>query len=197
MVLRKRKPLDPVKWRQDLELLLARRLVPRVRRATSSSTLKRYLQAYVSGPASAKRGRRVVVIGVPHYWAVYYHDGTDGFGPTGGRRFLVWFPRNALDNDPRLGGQWPIRYSDWRRLTKEEFKLIVEINREVYGRFSSPEFAMITRGPIGPRAGTKFFEKGLTGSAQQVAPVINRKFSQLVRSYVISETSTIRVGGRS
>ena len=196
MVLRKRKPIDPVKWRQDLEILIAKRLVPSVRRQTPSSTLKKFLQAYVSGPASAKRGRRVVVIGVPHYWAVYYHDGTSSFGPNPPRKFLVWFPRNALADDPRLGGQWPVRFSEWRRLTKEEFKLIVEINKEVYGKFSAPEFAIITKGPAGPRQGTDFFEKGLKDSAAKVSPTIVKKFSQLVRSYTISETSKATVSGR-
>ena len=49
---------------------------------------------------------------VPHYWALYIHDGR-GPAPGGGAgdKILVWFKDPA--NDPRYpGGIYPVRLSD-------------------------------------------------------------------------------------
>lgn len=55
---------------------------------------------------------------VPQYWAVPYHE---GHGPVEGKK-MIFFPDKT--KDPRTGGgkNYPVRASDIRPLTKEEFK---------------------------------------------------------------------------
>jgi hypothetical protein len=54
------------------------------------------------------------VINVPHYWAIYYHEGRRVITPVSAN-FLVWF-KDPKD-DPRLiNGKSPINRSDLKRL---------------------------------------------------------------------------------
>ena len=62
------------------------------------------------------------ILTVPHYWAVYYHDGR---GPIVAKRgkFLVWF--RSIEDDPRIGSSGhPVRATDIRKLSlsKTEFR---------------------------------------------------------------------------
>lgn len=156
------------KWIRGVQLKIADVMLPQVRRRVGSRTLRKFLQPFerVDGKA---------VLGVPHYWAVYYHDGSGGFGP---RRttYLVFFP-DALLQDPRLGGQYPIRFSEWRPLTKEEFRIGLEINRSLGFGLSGP-FMTVTRF-VGPRKGDPFFEN--TNPSREASKIVPDAFSRLVR----------------
>lgn len=56
---------------------------------------------------------------IPHYWALYVHDGRPPFNMPAGR-YMVWFNNPA--DDPRLRGRpTPVRASDLRRLTRDQF----------------------------------------------------------------------------
>lgn len=70
---------------------------------------------------------------VPHYWAVYLHDGRGPVTPKTAT-YLVWF-RNPKD-DPRLtGGRSPERLSQARRLSASQFKYWAEKNRQIIKRY--------------------------------------------------------------
>lgn len=75
--------------------------------------------------------RRSTSLYIPHYWAVYVHDGRRApFGPRRGT-FLIWWkdPRQ----DPRLapfGGVTPQRASQLRRLTQAQFRAALELRRQ-------------------------------------------------------------------
>jgi len=81
-----------------------------------------------------RESNAVIKLFIPHYWAIYVHDGRGSYGPgspaTRGKpaRFLVWF-RNP-NNDPRLrAGLQAIRRNQVRRLTKEQFKFWLDQNK--------------------------------------------------------------------
>lgn len=84
--------------------------------------------------------RRVVIPGtgegylyIPHYWALYVHDGRGAPLVPRGSRFFVWW-RNPRQ-DPRLpAGKTPERASQIRRLTSQEFKDALKTLREAKAR---------------------------------------------------------------
>lgn len=98
---------------------------------------------------------------IPHYWAVYVHDGRSA--PFGPRRspFLIWFknPRQ----DPRLqNGVTPERYDPNRRLTKEQFNEVLRIDAEAR-RNDRESPVVITTRVRRPTRGTFFFSNAAGG----------------------------------
>ena len=112
---------------------------------------------------------------VPQYWAIYYHEGhTKPIIPRNAS-VLVWYKNPS--QDPRLSGGYPIRRSQVRRLTKDEFqrdraagKLVVTKKSPFSGR---------------PVRGRRFFanDGGMAGFAQ----VANRVVGDVVNKVVIAE----------
>lgn len=105
---------------------------------------------------------------IPHYWAVYYHDGRGGFGPKDAT-FLVYFP-NPQD-DPRLpAGRSPERASELRRLTKAEFYRGLSENTR-RRKAGLPPFMLVIKnedgspGSVGPAPAHPFFTEGMAGFA--------------------------------
>lgn len=169
---------------KTLELEIGYLAIPYVVRACDSKSLRDMLTVKIGT-------RSRTFIHSPHYWAQYYNDGINHeFGPRD-KEWLVWFPIEPTVRDPRLvsiGGRFPVRYSEWRRLTKSEFADIVATNKALYGRFSTPQNALIekTAGPIAPK---RFFERGLLGasSSPEIADAIDRTmdgFFQMVSNAV-------------
>lgn len=178
----------------DLELLVAQKLLPEVRRRTSSKTLQSALRVNVS-TVDPDTGELQVSIGVPHYWAQYYHDGTDGYGPKDAR-VLVWFT-DPLNNDPRLEGRYPVSKGDIRKLTPDQFRAGLAENRYRKAVADSGGTAfmpfMIIAQHVGPRGGHPFFERALKVAPDRMAPLIARHFDRWIRSQVISEKSTASI----
>lgn len=80
------------------------------------------------------------VLNVPHYWAIYKHDGR-GTVTTNGATFLVWFP-NPKD-DPRLkNGQSPIHRADIKKLSdvisRERFLELKKSGKMIISKVSGP-----------------------------------------------------------
>jgi hypothetical protein len=111
------------------------------------------LQILDTGPGSA-------ALYTPYYWAKYFHDGR---GPVRARpgHYLVFFldPRD----DPRtsFGTKFPVRRSDVRHLSRDEFLRLLGtpgmiITKEVRGALGQPFFTEPLRdldaGPIVSRA---------------------------------------------
>lgn len=77
-----------------------------------SRTLRNALTTYQTG----NRG----YMNVPHYWAIYYHEGHTRPIIPRTASMLVWYKNPA--QDPRLSGGYPVRRSQVRKLTSAEFK---------------------------------------------------------------------------
>jgi len=144
---------------------LAREAFRRVRAAVQSETLRAALRV--------QQGRRggQMWLGVPHYWAVFYHDGRRGFGPRRSR-VLVWF-KNPNDDPRAPNRQYPVRRSQIKRLTREQFYSALREGKLIVARRTGPARAQpFFR--IGLRA---FFQNGGSGIAQ-------RTFRRTVRELV-------------
>lgn len=186
------KPQDPIKFIEDLELELAQLALRKVKSLIQSKTLRDALEI------TRKDGHTFV--GLPHYWAVYYHDGRGparaGSGEGFGSSVLVWFP-NPTD-DPRHRGDYPIRASDIRRLSRDEFLQGLEENkrrREAADGGSFEPFMVVST--ISPRSGGSvrgffFFDKAFLGFAIDAAPIIRQRFEKFVDSYTITEIDEAR-----
>lgn len=98
------------------------------------------------------------VLRIPHYWAVYVHDGRNApFGPRTSV-FLIWWkdPRQ----DPRLsGGQTPERASQLRSLTPDEFRDAVQARDDAL-RAGRESPVVITRRVRRQTPPSRFFGNG-------------------------------------
>lgn len=112
----------------------------RVRSAIQSDTLRQALRLQ-----AGRRGGQMW-LGVPHYWAVFYHDGRRGFGPKRSQ-VLVWF-KNPAD-DPRYSGGYPVRRSQIRRLNSAQFYRALRAGKLIVAR------------RVGPARAQPFFRTGL------------------------------------
>lgn len=97
--------------------------------ASKSRTLGRLLRV-VDYPPSRNKARSAAYI--PHYWAIYVHDGRGTFAAPAGK-YLIWFrdPRN----DPRHRGNYVERLSEKRTLTKQDFEFWLGENRRVIEQY--------------------------------------------------------------
>ncbi len=92
-------------------------------------------------------------IGVPYFWAIYYHDGR---GPVHAKpgRFLVYFKDPA--DDPRIQAGYPVRAADIIHLTKEQFLTSLAAGQLV-----------VTRA-VGPAPPHPFFTRGMDDFQEKV-----------------------------
>lgn len=153
----------------EQELAEARRRVP-------SATLRAALQLIIS--ESAARAR----IFVPHYWAVYLHDGHTGINPVNASK-LVFFDDPA--NDPRRRGGPPERYAQERRLTKEEYRRGLQINAERAKRGQRPFMYVVDS--TGPLKGKPWFDEMAAGSSARVGPAASRAFDRQMQEFIDSD----------
>lgn len=171
---------------EELSKAAYNRVLPKIR----SNQLRR-------GMRREQRGESSWALHIPHFWAVYFHDGR---GPVYSKRngYLVWF-RNP-NNDPRLrGGLTPERLSQTRRLSKVDFQKWSTINRNIVKRYrqrtgrrvltSSDYEAMqlpmvvIKMSPrdARPVPGALFFDNGPNGGMSG--------FKQYASRYIVKDTS--------
>ncbi len=165
--------------RERIEPGLAEEALVRVKAATESRTLREALRV--------QRSAGSIFIGVPHYWAVYYHDGrTPAHAPPG--KFLIWFP-NPQD-DPRHGGQFPVRASEIQRLNlpAEELRNLIETGVAVVARVSPRSLQNVK--------GKKFFDRGLRNffaKGNEKAPLEFSRYMKEDLDLVRFETHTLTV----
>lgn len=118
---------------------------------------------------------------VPHYWAIYYHDGRGPIRAKPGH-FLVYF-KNP-DQDPRLRGGHPERSNQIRRLTKAEFQKAVRAGQ------------VIATKRVKRARGNPFFARGLRSFVPAARKTIERRTTQQARlelKDVLKLKGTIRV----
>lgn len=115
---------------------------------------------------------------VPHYWAVYVHDGRGAFGPVRSE-YLVWF-RDKLD-DPRtnFGQDYPIREGDIKRLSKEQFQYYLELNRQDRAAGLRPRMVIAKFQPK-IMQGTPFFDEGLADLSREASREASQELASLL-----------------
>jgi len=155
----------------------------KVRRFTPSRTLKDALRVTFEG------GRWW--IGVPHYWAVFYHDGR---GPVRSSRpggFLVWY-KNPKD-DPRHGGDFPVRKSQIRSLRQsgislERLRADIESGRAVIARTSPRSGESVAGKPFFIRGLRSYFAQGGNARSQDAFnALVHRDMPDAFRLSVIKQ----------
>jgi len=119
-----------------------------------------------------------VVVGVPHYWAVYYHDGRGPIRAKPGK-WLVYFKDPS--EDPRIQRGYPERAADIVRLTREQF--YEALNRD----------QLIVTKSVGPAEGHPFFTRGMSSLSGEVGPVAANMLGEMLLAAVPSEKDRIDI----
>lgn len=145
----------------------------RARAANPSKTLNRAMQIKVDSDIIGR-------IHLPHYWAIFVHDGRGPIRAKGKK--LVYFANPA--NDPRLEGGYPITRSDIKHLTREQYREGLERNRELRG---TGQVYMYVVDSVGPAVGTHFFDKGMLGFETVVNRIVKEELDRVVSEVLISE----------
>lgn len=145
--------------------VMMRRLLERLLRQAKAAVLPQIKQQQL------RNGLKIIVrterpegeLYIPHYWAFYVHEDRGPFGPRkgSGAQCLVWFA-NPKD-DPRLQREI-VRYSDWRRLTREEFLAGLEENQ----RRKPDVYMYVRKYKRNSREGDHFFDRGMEAFEETV-----------------------------
>jgi len=130
---------------------------------------------------------------IPHYWAEFYHDGHGSFGPTDAR-VLVFFA--DPDDDPRIDSGYPVRASELRRLTRDEY--LEGLDRNLENKEAGLEPFMFVLPSVGPSAGEPFFDDLSRGAAQRLDPIALGELDAYVQEVIDEEgteekTATLRI----
>lgn len=170
-------------FNRDLTAKIAALAMAWVRPKIPSRTLQKALNTFQDADDHAW-------VQIPHYWALYVHDGRGPFGPTR-TTFLVWF--RDIRNDPRLrNGVTPERATQLRQLTRDEFKYWSKQNRLARRAGFLPPMIVARRVGKGV-PGARFFESerggGMTGFADRVTAAVRTE----VRDWIV-ESLGVQVG---
>lgn len=146
---------------RDSLIALGRQALAKARARCPSRTLQRALRMEIDEEKQSVR------ITVPHYWAVFYHDGR---GPIQARpgHFLVFYKN--LEDDPRLRGGYPEKRGDIRRLSRTQFYRDLRAGKLI-----------VTRS-VGPAPGHKFLDK--LDLLSTVSQRLKLQFGEFVRKDV-------------
>jgi len=145
----------------------------RARGLIGSSTLREALELIVDAQAGEAD------LFIPHYWAVYYHDGRGGFAAPAGHK-LVFFADSA--DDPRLSGGYPVRSTDIVRLTRDQFEEGLRINGERRAAGLGPFMFVVDS--VGPAVGSPFFDRLAEGAGSRMDPIAEESVDDWVQSLV-------------
>lgn len=153
----------------------------RVKTLIGSSTLRQAI--FLAVYASLGEAKLIV----PHYWAVYYHDGRGAVTPVNARK-LVFF-ESPLENDPRLQGAYDVRASDIRRLTRDEYEEGLARNAERRAA-GLPPFMFVVDA-VGPSRPRPFFDQLSVNAATRAENVVARQLDQAVQE-ALDQDSDLR-----
>lgn len=131
--------------------------------ARASNQLASALRLVIERPAGAK-GNVVARVRIPHYWAIYVHDGR---GPFRKERFMVWWKNPK--RDPRLkDGLSPVRASQVRRLTRAQWLQALQEREDWISSGGDPYDApvIITKAVRRATKPRPFFSNGPGGGMQ-------------------------------
>lgn len=161
---------------QRVAIELGRLGIKKVLPKIDSATLRDALTVIIEKTGQGAYTSRLFI---PHYWAVYYHDGRGAFGPKD-NAVLVFFADPK--DDPRIQGGYPERANDIRKLSRAEYEFGLRKNREAYDR-GDPPYMIVTKS-VGPAGAHPFFTKGMVGFAgsveKDVLPFVDSYIQRLV-----------------
>jgi len=158
-----------IKKRRLIRLILedlGQRELARVRSTIGSKTLRAAIRLIIN--ESRMRGR----LFIPHYWAIWYHDGRGPVQPKRARK-LVFFD-NPKD-DPRLKQGYPVKRSQVVRLTKEQYQEGLRRNRL---RPPGTRPYMYVVDAVGPAAPRPFFTQLAVGAEARAEPIVRQHFER-------------------
>jgi hypothetical protein len=172
--------IDPEKIVRKVLEAIGPKELERVRVTIGSSTLRNALRLIiVESEARAN-------LFIPHYWAVFYHDGHGTILPRKARK-LVFF--DDPNDDPRLNsGESPERAADLRRLTEEQYREGLRRNRDRAARGERPFMYVVDS--LGPRKPTPFFEQFRRGAAARSADTIRNAFQEELLRQIFEDPET-------
>ena len=172
---------------------LARRLSAEaariVRPRIPSRTLARALKQI---PPENRQGFVSAGLLIPHYWAVYVHDGRGPSGPRRSKVLIFWRNRRQ---DPRLrgrGGQTPERLSQVQRLTEAQYRRALE-QRNAARRAGRPSPVIFVRS-TGRVAAQPFFDND--DAMRPFLGVARRIAEEEARTHILRTLSPL-LGARS
>ena len=160
-------------------LAIGKRELAEARRRIPSRTLSAAVELIVE--ESRLRSR----LFIPHYWAVYVHDGHRAIHPTTASK-LVFFD-NPKDDPRRKGARKPERFSQERRLTKQEYQLGLQINKERADRGQRPFMFVVSM--TKPQIGKPFFDRMATKSSQRVGKAALKAFDKEMQNLIDTDPS--------
>jgi len=171
--------LDPKKVVRRVLQEIGERELRRVRKSIGSRTLRAAIRLIIN--ESEERAD----LFIPHYWAVYYHDGRGPVRPVNARK-LVFFddPRD----DPRLRNGRPVRESEVQRLTREQYQEGLRRNAERAARGGRPFMYVVDS--VGPAAPRPFFTQLEQGAAKRADDVVLRTFERELLDAIDKDPST-------
>ena len=126
------------------------------------------------------------VLFIPHYWAVFYHDGRDTVRPQSAQKLVFFDNKN---DDPRLrGGRYPETLSQVRRLTRREYARGLRINRE--RRRRGQRAFMFVVDSVGPSGAHPFFDELAQGAVARADALVRRAFNREIRRAIGRDKDT-------
>jgi hypothetical protein len=183
---------DPRSIKLELVEFASQRAYERLQEITPSRRLRDSLRVLFLGGGSIY-GNAVAFLEYPEYWAVYLHDGHQGFEPTFAKK-LVFF--SDPNDDPRIApipGGYPTRFSDSKRLTAKQYAEGLRKNRERARQGGTPFMYVLPS--VGPWGGYKWLEGGggfqdggMRGFVNTIGPEMSRRFSSWIKTHVATSS---------
>lgn len=165
--------------RMILEALGTRELA-RAKRIIGSRTLKAAVRLIID------ENEQRADLFIPHYWAIWYHDGRGRVSPVSARKLVFFDNKN---NDPRLpGGRYPETEAQVRRLTRRQYQDGLRINRE-RAELGLRPFMFVVDSVRASRP-RPFFDRLSQGSAKRADPVALRIFERELLREIDSDPLT-------
>ncbi len=123
---------------------------------------------------------------IPHYWAIWYHDGRGRVSPVNARKLVFFDNKN---NDPRIrGGRLPETRAQVRRLTRLEYQEGLRINQE-RARLGLRPFMFVVDSVRASRP-RPFFNKLAQGVVERADVVVLRVFERELLRELDSDPAT-------
>ncbi len=157
---------------------LGERELALVKKSIGSKTLRAAITLIIN--ESEERG----ALFIPHYWAIWYHDGRGSVSPVSARK-LVFF--DDPKDDPRIRNGRPVRESQVRRLTKKQYDEGLRRNR-LRPKGARPFMYVVDS--VGPAAPRPFFTKLAEGAERRAAPIVEREFEKELLRWIDSDPDT-------
>jgi hypothetical protein len=166
--------LDREKIMREILTAIGEAELERVKKLIGSETLRRAI--FLAVYATLDEAKLIV----PHYWAVYYHDGRGSVTPRAASK-LIFFD-DPLENDPRLQGAYDVRASDIQRLTRDQYEEGLARNAERRAQ-GLPPFMFVVDA-VGPSRPRPFFDQLSNNAANRAGPTVLRIFDRHIQDLV-------------